>query len=77
MDDEPKSDENGSIHSIYTNVCLTLITICLLILASTSIVNLIINNSGNSAGINKIAICDPENARCTKVNAGRRLETTN
>ena len=77
MDDEPKGDESGSIHSIYTNVCLTLITICMVIIAVTSIINLTINNSGNSAGINKIAICDPENSRCAKVNAGRRLETTN
>ena len=36
-----------------------------------------VNNIGHGAGITKISICDPQNERCAKVNAGRRLETTN
>lgn len=78
MDDEPKdSDEQGNIHSIYTNICLTLIVICLVIISVTSILEVTVNNSGHGAGITKISICDPQNGRCAKVNAGRRLETTN
>ena len=78
MDDEPKdSDEQGNIHSIYTNICLTLIVICLVIISVTSILEVTVNNSGHSAGITKISICDPQNGRCAKVNAGRRLETIN
>ena len=34
-----------------------------------------VGNGKNS--IRKISICDPETNRCVKVNAGRRLETTN
>ena len=78
MDDEPKDNGNqGNIHTIYTNICLTLIVICLVIIAVTSILEVTVNNSGHGAGIKKISICDPQNGRCAKVNAGRRLETTN
>tara|TARA_X000001036_G_C20461318_1_gene717590 strand:- start:691 stop:837 length:147 start_codon:yes stop_codon:yes gene_type:complete len=47
------------------------------IIAVTSILEVTVNNSGHGAGIKKISICDPQNGRCAKVNAGRRLETTN
>jgi len=78
MDDDPKdSEEQRNIHTIYTNICLTLIVICLVIIAVTSILEVTVNNTGHSAGITKISICDPQNGRCAKVNAGRRLETTN
>ena len=78
MDVEPKDNNGlGKIHSIYTNACLTLIVICLVIIAATSVLSVTARNSGVGTGINKIAICDPQNGRCVKVNAGRRLETTN
>ncbi|OUT95652.1 MAG: hypothetical protein CBC01_09075 [Betaproteobacteria bacterium TMED41] len=77
MDEEPEDKGKGNIHSIYTNICLTLIVICLVIIAVTSVLEVTVKNTGNSNVINKIAVCDPQNGRCVKVNAGRRLETTN
>ena len=78
MDDETKdSGQQSNIHTIYTNICLTLIVICLVIIAVTSILEITVNNTGHGAGVTKISICDPQNGRCAKVNAGRRLETTN
>ncbi|OUV04048.1 MAG: hypothetical protein CBC42_01260 [Betaproteobacteria bacterium TMED82] len=78
MDDDPKdNDLSSNIHSIYTNVCLTLISICLVIIAVSSVIELTLNTVGDAAGISKMALCDPDTGRCVKVNAGRRLETTN
>ncbi len=77
MDDDPGENEKLNFHSIYTNVCLTLIVICLIIIAVSSLIDTISKNSTNHSHISKISICDPQNGRCAKVNAGRRLETTN
>ena len=77
MDDESNdNNEKKNINSIYTNICLTLIAFCLVIIAVTSVLQAANNNSGRTK-IKKIAICDPQSGRCAKINAGRRLETTN
>ena len=78
MEDESDKKESENISfTLYTNVCLTLIVIFLMIIAITSLIDTLSRSFSNSGSIEKIAICDPINGRCVKVNAGRRLETTN
>ena len=61
MDDDPKdNDLSSNIHSIYTNVCLTLISICLVIIAVSSVIELTLNTVGDAAGR------DPRAGRCAE-----------
>ncbi len=77
--DEKEPEDNKAISHmfIYANVCLSIISVSLLVI-SVCLVMRVFSEPGNGKNsIRKISICDPETNRCVKVNAGRRLETTN
>ena len=78
MDDkEQVNDSSSKLVSVYTNACLTIISLSLVVIAACFIVAVSSGTSFDGRSIVRFAICDPETKRCAKVNAGRRLETTN
>jgi len=74
---EEVSDSSFKLVSVYTNVCLTIISLSLVVISVCFIITLASGASFDGRSVMKFAICDPETKRCVKVNAGRRLETTN
>ena len=78
MDDsEQTNNRSSNPTAIYTNVCLTIISLALVVI-SVCIIVIVTSVAGlDGKSVFKFAICDPETKRCVKVNAGRRLETTN
>ncbi len=78
MDDKDQtSDRSTNSTAVYTNVCLTVISLALVVISVCSIITMTSGTGLDGKSIVKFAICDPETKRCVKVNAGRRLETTN
>ena len=74
---EQVSEDSFKIASVYANVCLTIISLSLVVISACFIIALSSGTSFDGRSVMKFAICDPETKRCVKVNAGRRLETTN
>ena len=74
---EQVSEDSFKIASVYANVCLTIISLSLVVISACFIIALSSGTSFDGKSVMKFAICDPETKRCVKVNAGRRLETTN
>ena len=74
---EQVSDSSSKLVSVYTNVCLTVISLSLVVISVCLIITVSSGASLDGRSVMKFAICDPETKRCVKVNAGRRLETTN
>ena len=78
MDDNQEESNSGpNAMLVYANVCLTIISLALVVISTCLIITVISGSSFDGKEILKFAICDPETERCVKVNAGRRLETTN
>jgi len=75
-DDQKTNTASGTAH-IYTNICLTVISIALVVISICFIVSISSGPTFDGKSVLKFAICDPKTERCVKVNAGRRLETTN
>ena len=74
---EQVSEDSFKIASVYANVCLTIISLSLVVISACFIIALSSGTSFDGRSVMKFAICDPDTKRCVKVNAGRRLETTN
>ena len=74
---EHVSEDSSKVASVYANVCLTIISLSLVVISICFIVSVSSGTSFDGRSVMKFAICDPETKRCVKVNAGRRLETTN
>ena len=74
---EQVSEDSSKIVSVYANVCLTIISLSLVVISACFIIAVTSGTSFDGRSVMKFAICDPETKRCVKVNAGRRLETTN
>ena len=74
---EQVSETTSKLASVYANVCLTIISLSLVVISACFIIALSSGTSFDGKSVMKFAICDPETKRCVKVNAGRRLETTN
>ena len=77
MDEKEQGDDSNKMVSVYANVCLTVISLSLVVISACLIIALSSGTSFDRSSVMKFAICDPETKRCVKVNAGRRLETTN
>ena len=78
MDEKDQvSEEPSKLVSVYANVCLTIISLSLVVISACFIIAVSSGASFDGRSVLKFAICDPETKRCVKVNAGRRLETTN
>ena len=78
MDEKEQVGESSSkLVSVYTNVCLTVISLSLVVISVCLTITVSSGTSFDGRSVMKFAICDPETKRCVKVNAGRRLETTN
>ena len=78
MDEKEQVSETSSkLASVYANVCFTIISLSLVVISACFIITVASGTSYNGRSVMKFAICDPETKRCVKVNAGRRLETTN
>lgn len=78
MDEKEQVSESPSkLGSVYTNACLTIISLSLVVISVCFVIEVSSGGSFDGRSIMKLAICDPETKRCVKVNAGRRLETTN
>ena len=74
---EQVSEASSKLASVYANVCLTIISLSLVVISACFIIAVSSGTSFDGRSVMKFAICDPETKRCVKVNAGRRLETTN
>ena len=74
---EEVSEASSKLASVYANVCLTIISLSLVVISACFIIAVSSGISFDGGSVMKFAICDPETKRCVKVNAGRRLETTN
>ena len=74
---EQVSEDSSKMASVYANVCLTIISLSLIVISVCFIIVVSSGTSFDGRSVMKFAICDPETKRCAKVNAGRRLETTN
>ena len=74
---EQVSEASSKLVSVYANVCLTIISLSLVVISACFIIAVSSGTSFDGGSLMKFAICDPETKRCVKVNAGRRLETTN
>ena len=74
---EQVSEASSKFASVYANVCLTIISLSLVVISACFIIAVSSGTSFDGRTVMKFAICDPETKRCVKVNAGRRLETTN
>ena len=74
---EQVSETTSKLASVYANVCLTIISLSLVVISACFIIAVSSGTSFDGKSVMKFAICDPETKRCVKVNAGRRLETTN
>ena len=74
---EQVSEASSKLASVYANVCLTIISLSLVVISACFIIAVSSGTSFDGRSVMKVAICDPETKRCVKVNAGRRLETTN
>ena len=78
MDEKEHAGESSSkMTSVYANVCLTIISLSLVVISACFVIALSSGTNFDGRSLMKFAICDPETKRCVKVNAGRRLETTN
>ena len=76
-ENEQGGDRSSNPTAIYANVCLTIISLALVVISVCSIISVTSGTGFKGNSVVKFAICDPETNRCAKVNAGRRLETTN
>ena len=74
---EQVSEASFKWTSVYANVCFTIISLSLVVISACFIISVSSGTSFDGRSVMKFAICDPETKRCVKVNAGRRLETTN
>ncbi len=74
---EHVSEDSSKVASVYANVCLTIISLSLVVISACFLITVSSGSSFDGRSVMKFAICDPETKRCVKVNAGRRLETTN
>ena len=78
MDEKEEVSETSSkLASVYANVCFTIISLSLVVISACFIIAVSSGTGFDGRSVMKFAICDPETKRCAKVNAGRRLETTN
>ena len=74
---EQVSEASSKLALVYANVCFTIISLSLVVISACFIIVVSSGPSFDGRSVMKFAICDPETKRCVKVNAGRRLETTN
>ena len=74
---EQVSETSFKFASVYANVCFTIISLSLIVISACFVIAVSSGTSFDGRSMMKFAICDPETKRCVKVNAGRRLETTN
>jgi len=74
---EQVSEASPKWASVYANVCFTIISLSLVVISGCFIIAVSSGTNFDERSVMKFAICDPETKRCVKVNAGRRLETTN
>ena len=74
---EQVSEASSTLASVYANVCLTIISLSLVVISACFIIAVSSGTSFDGRSVMKFDICDTETKRSVKVNAGRRLETTN